>query len=327
MVHKEERIFDWAGAYFYLLNPIFKVKKGGAILKNWKSSFTSFLFVLPYFIMFFSFLLIPLLYGIYISFHDWDLLSEEHPFVGFKNYIQIFNFDSYTSDIFFSGLWNTVQFVIYSVPLLVVIGLALALLVNSLPNRVKGIFRTVYFIPYAISVSVIAVIWLWMLDTNSGLLNAVLLKLGFQPIPWLTNTSYAWVSLVVATIWWTIGFNMIIFINALNEVPEELYEASAIDGAGAWQKFVHITLPSIRPVLIFVIITSTIASFNIYGQPYLMTRGGPGDSTKVLLMGIVDQAFEQRQLGSASAMAIVMSLLMIIISIVQYKLINAKKEG
>jgi multiple sugar transport system permease protein len=292
-----------------------------------KSSFTSLLFVLPYFIMFFSFLFIPLLYGIYISFHDWDLLSEERPFVGFKNYIQIFDSDSYVNDIFFSGLWNTVQFVIYSVPLLVIIGLALALLVNSLPNKVKSLFRTIYFIPYSISVSVIAVIWLWVLDTNSGLLNAFLMKLGFQPVPWLTSMPYAWISLVVATIWWTIGFNMIIFINALNEVPEEMYEASSIDGAGAWQKFIHITLPSIRRVLIFVIITSTIASFNIYGQPYLMTRGGPGESTKVLLMGIVDQAFEQRQLGSASAMAIIMSLLMILISVIQYKLSNVKKEG
>jgi multiple sugar transport system permease protein len=292
-----------------------------------KSSFTSFLFVLPYFIMFLSFLFIPLIYGIYISLHDWDLLSDEHPFVGLKNYMKIFDPDSYINDIFLSGLWNTVQFVIYSVPLLVVVGLGLALLVNNLPSKIRGLFQTVYFIPYSISVSVIAVIWLWLLDTNSGLLNAFLVKIGLNPVPWLTSMPYAWISLVIATIWWTIGFNMIIFINALNEVPDELYEASSIDGAGPWQKFIHITLPSIRPVMLFVIITSTIASFNIYGQPYLMTRGGPGESTKVLLMGIVDQAFEQRQLGSASAMAIMMSLLMILISFVQFKLSNLRKGG
>jgi multiple sugar transport system permease protein len=165
------------------------------------------------------------------------------------------------------------------------------------------------------------------LDTNSGLLNNYLMKLGFDPIPWLTELPFAWISIVGATIWWTIGFNMIIFINALNEVPEEFYEAASIDGAGAWSKFIHITLPSIRPIMLFVVITSTIASFNVYGQPYLMTRGGPGDSTEVLLMGIVSRAFEQRELGSASAMAIMMSLIMIVVSIVQLKISNPKGQG
>ncbi|WP_082235491.1 carbohydrate ABC transporter permease [Halobacillus massiliensis] len=292
-----------------------------------KSSFTSALFVLPYFIMFMTFLVIPLVYGVYISFHEWDLLSSDRPLVGLKNYIAIFNPNSYLNSLFFEGLWNTLQFVIYSVPLLVVVGLGLALLVNSLPAKIRGLFRTLYFIPYSISVSVIAIIWLWLLDTNSGLINNYLINMGFDPIPWLTSLPYAWISIVVATLWWTIGFNMIIFINALNEVPGDLYEASAIDGASAWQNFIHITLPSIRPIMLFVVVTSTIASFNIYGQPYLMTGGGPGDSTEVLLMGIVEQAFEQRQLGSASAMAIVMALIMIVVSIVQFKLSNPAKKG
>lgn len=292
-----------------------------------KSSITSALFVLPYFIFFMAFLIIPLLYGVYISFHEWDLLSSDRPLVGLKNYIALFNPDSHLSSMFFEGLWNTLQFVIYSVPLLVIVGLGLALLVNSLPAKIRGFFRTLYFIPYSISVSVIAIIWLWLLDTNSGLINNYLVNMGFDPVPWLTSLPYAWISIVAATLWWTIGFNMIIFINALNEVPGDLYEASAIDGASAWQNFIHITLPSIRPIMLFVVVTSTIASFNIYGQPYLMTGGGPGDSTEVLLMGIVEQAFEQRQLGSASAMAIVMALIMIVVSIIQFKLSNPTKKG
>ncbi|MFQ3544421.1 sugar ABC transporter permease [Halobacillus rhizosphaerae] len=292
-----------------------------------RSKFTSALFVLPYFIMFMAFLAIPLIYGLYISFHNWDLLSSSHPFIGLKNYIDIFTPSSYKNSLFFDGLWNTLQFVLYSVPLLVFIGLGLALLVNSLPAKIRGLFRTLYFIPYSISVSVIAIIWLWLLDTNSGLINNYLLQMGLDPIPWLTKMPFAWISIVAATVWWTIGFNMIIFINALNEVPEDLYEAGALDGASAWQKFVHITLPTIRPIMLFVVITSTIASFNIYGQPYLMTGGGPGDSTEVLLMGIVQEAFEQRRLGSASAMAIVMALIMVVISIVQFRISNPKKKG
>ncbi|UOR11593.1 carbohydrate ABC transporter permease [Halobacillus amylolyticus] len=244
--------------------------------KKWKSKLTSSLFVLPYFIMFMAFLFIPLMYGLYISFHDYGLLASERPFIGFENYANIFNPDSYINEIFFTGLFNTFKFVIFSVPLLVFIGLGLALLLNALPAKIRGIFRTFYFMPYAISVSVISVLWLWLLDTNSGLINNYLTQLGFDPIPWLTSQPYAWISIVGATIWWTIGFNMIIFINALNEVPEEYYEAASIDGAGAWQKFTKITLPSIRPIMLFVVITSTIASFNVYGQPYLMTGAGPG---------------------------------------------------
>jgi multiple sugar transport system permease protein len=239
--------------------------------------------------------------------------------------MKIFNSDSYLNQLFFDGLLNTFQFVIYSVPILVVVGLALALLVNSLPDRLKGFFRTTYFLSYSVSVSVVAIIWLWILDTNSGLINQYLMKLGLQGIPWLTNMPWAWVSLVIATVWWTIGFNMVILINALNDVSEELYEASALDGANRWQRLIHVTLPSIRPVMLFVLITSTIASFNVYGQPYLMTRGGPGDSTKVLLMNIVDEAFEQRQLGTSAAMSLLMALIMIIISVVQFKLSKEKE--
>lgn len=292
-----------------------------------RSKFTSFLFVLPYLLLFLAFLFIPLIYGIYISLHDYNLLSSEQPFIGIENYATIFNPASAMNSLFFDGLGNTLKFVVFSVPLLVTIGLGLALLLNSIPGRLRTFFRTIYFIPYAISVSVVSIIFLWILDTNSGLLNMYLMNLGFDAVPWLTRQPFAWISLVGATIWWTLGFNMIIFINALNEVPEELYEAGAIDGANAWQKFIHITLPTIRPIMLFVIITSTIASFNVFGQPYLMTRGGPGDSTEVLLMGIVNLAFEERELGVASAMALLMSLIMIVISVIQFKIANRKQGG
>jgi len=291
------------------------------------SKFTSFLFVLPYLTLFSLFLLFPLIYGIYISFHDYNLLAVTHNFIGLENYVDIFTPDTSLNTQFFRGLKNTLQFVVYSVPLLVIVGLGLALLLNNLPKRLTGFFRTLYFIPYAISVSVVSVIFLWILDTNSGLINKYIMEWGGTAIPWLTRQPYAWISIVIATLWWTIGFNMIIFINALNEVPDDLYEAASIDGASAWDKFRHITIPTIKPITLFVTITSTIASFNIYGQPHLMTRGGPGNSTEVLLMGIVRRAFEQRELGQASAMAILMSLLMITVSVIQFRLANSKKRG
>ncbi|MFD0049706.1 carbohydrate ABC transporter permease [Actinomycetes bacterium NPDC127524] len=292
---------------------------------TWKSQLTSSLFVLPYFLLFIIFLLIPIVYGAWMSLHNWDLLDPVHKFVGLANYGKIFDPSSYVNKLFFEGLKNTLQFVVYSVPLLVLIGLGLALLVNTLPGKIKGLFRTFYFIPYSVSVSVVGIIWLWLLDTNSGLINQYLQKMHIPGIPWLTDMPWAWISIVAATLWWTIGFNMVIFINALNDVSEELYEAGSLDGANRWQRFRHITLPSIKPTMIFVIITSTIASFNVYGQPFLMTRGGPGTSTKVLLMNIVDEAFKQRQLGTSAAMSLMMALIMIIISVIQLKVTRGKE--
>ncbi|WP_219836990.1 carbohydrate ABC transporter permease [Paenibacillus sp. R14(2021)] len=291
-----------------------------------QSRLTSTLFVLPYLLCFCAFLLIPILYGVYISFHNFELLSEKHAFVGFDNYMKIFTPGSYLFEQFTTGLWNTMQFVLYSVPLLVVLGLALALLLNQLPKRIRGLFRTFYFMPYAISGSVMAVIWLMMFDTNAGFLNGLLAKMHIDPVAWLTDLPWVWVSLVLTTLWWTIGFNMIIFTNALNEVPEDYYEAASIDGANAWRRFVSITLPSIRPVMLFIIITSTIASFNVYAQPFLLTRGGPGNSTRVLLMNVLDEAFKGKQVGSASAMAILMAVIIIIISVVQYRFAYGRKE-
>lgn len=293
---------------------------------TWQSRFTSSLFVLPYLACFCAFLLFPIGYGIYISLHNFELLSKDRPFVGFQHYAAVLTPGTYLNTLFFNGLWATFKFVIFSVPLLIFVGLALALLVNYLPKKIRGLFRTFFFLPYAISASVMAVIWLMMFDTNAGFINSFLMKFDISAIPWLTGQPWAWVALILATLWWTIGFNMIIFINALNEVPEDFYEAASIDGAGAWRQFVSITLPSIRPVMLFIMITSTIASFNIFAQPFLLTRGGPGDSTKVLLMSVLDQAFIRKELGSASAMAILMALIIMVISVVQYRLTYARKE-
>ncbi|WP_339313532.1 sugar ABC transporter permease [Paenibacillus sp. FSL M7-0896] len=292
----------------------------------WTSRLTSFLFVLPYLAAFALFLLFPILYGFVISLQDFELLSAAHPFVGLRNYVTIFTPGTYENSIFFRGLWTTLQFVLYSVPLLIITGLGIAMLVNALPAKLRGLFRTFYFLPYALSASVMAVIWLMMFDTNAGFINSLLQKLGLTGIPWLTATPWAWIALVLTTLWWTIGFNMIIFVNALNEVPEDYYEAASMDGANAWMRFVSITLPSIRPVMLFVMITSTIASFNIYAQPFLLTRGGPGDTTRVLLINVLDQAFVRKDIGSASAMAILMALLIMLVSIVQFRLTNRKEK-
>lgn len=295
---------------------------------SWKSKLTSGLFVLPYLLCFGVFLLYPLVSGLILSLQNNDMLGT-HEFVGFKNYADIFTPGTYVHDAFFRGLWGTVKFVVYSVPFLIVVGLALALLVNSLTAKTRGFFRTVFFIPYAISATVMATIWMRVFDTDSGFLNLMLDKLHIQSqhIGWFTDTPWVWIALVVSTIWWTIGFNMMLFINGLNEVPEELYEAARIDGAGPWRRLTRITLPSIKNVTAVVMIMTVIASFNVFAQPNLMTRGGPGFETTVMLMNVFDVAYGQHQGGAASAMAILLGFIMMAVSAVLYRLLFRKEAS
>jgi multiple sugar transport system permease protein len=294
--------------------------------KKVKDKATSFLFLIPYLVTFVLFMGFPVIYGLWISLHKWNLLEPDHPFIGLKNYTDLFNPNTPVNDPFVTGIINTFQFVVYSVPFLILCGLGLALLVNALPRRLKPVMRTIYFLPTAVSVSVVSVIWLWIFDANSGLLNYYLKKLlGISPIPWLTSLPQAWFAIVLTTLWWTVGFNMIIFLAALGEIPEELYEAASIDGAGRWTKFIHITLPQIKNISLFVLITSTISSFNIFGQPLLMTRGGPGESTQVLLISIYNEAFHSLDVGSAASMAVVLALIMLVISALQFILFREKK--
>jgi multiple sugar transport system permease protein len=296
------------------------------ITSTWKSKLTSSLFILPYFIAFLAFTLIPIVYGFIISLKQYNLLDPVHPFVGLANYKAIFTSGTQENDLFFIGLKATLKFVVFSVPFLVLVGLGFALLLNALPAKLRSFFRSIYFIPYAVSATVMAVIWKRMFDVTGGFFNLFLAKLGireFNPIPWLLDTPYVWIALVIATLWWTIGFNMIIFVNALNGVPEDLYEAAKLDGANGWARLKSITLPAIRPVIIFVLITSTIASYNVFAQPNLMSNAG--DETKVLLMGILQTAYNSREIGSASAMAILMGLTIMIVSIIQFKVTNRKE--
>jgi ABC-type sugar transport systems, permease components len=293
---------------------------------SWRSKLTSSLFVLPYFVCFALFLLYPLASGIVLSFQDYDMLGSRE-FIGLENYKNIFTPGTLIHDLFVRGLTGTFKFVIYSVPFLIIVGLALALLVNALSTRVQGFYRTIFFMPYAISATVMATIWMRVFDTDTGFLNILLDKMGKAGphIGWLNDTPWVWIALVFCTIWWTVGFNMIIFINGLNEVPEELYEAARLDGANAWHRLIHITLPSIRSISTVVLIMTVIASFNVFAQPFLMTRGGPGYETTVLLMNIFAVAYGQHQGGAASAMAIVLGLIMMVVSTVIYRLLSGRR--
>lgn len=290
-----------------------------------------YLFILPHLILFAVFLGYPFFYGLFISLFQFDYLRPERTqFIGLTNYINLFTPGSVEFQVFWNALGNTVEFVIYSVPLLVTIPLGLAILLNTrLPGR--NIFRAIYFAPWVLSVSVVGLLWWWIFQSQGGLINYYLSALGIPNPRWLSSLPWAWVAIVVATVWWTVGFNMIILLAALQDIPDQLYEAAAIDGANSWQSFWRITLPLLRPVLLFIVIISIIASFNLFGQPYIMTSGGPpqssgGGGTEPVMVRIYDEGFRRSRQGSAAAMSFVVATIMVLVSYANFRLFRQRED-
>ena len=287
---------------------------------------TAVLFIIPFLLFFLLFWLIPFVYGIAMSVTKYSLIQGNKGFVGFANYIKILFSSSMYHKSFVQGLGNTVIFVVLTTPFLVFGSLFLALLLDRLPERLKGIFRTIYFASYSVSVTAVAAVFVWLMKGNGGYFNNMLISMGIikTPIPWMEQQPFVWVALTVATVWWTIGYDMMLFVNALNEIDTSLYEASAMDGAGFWVQFRYIILPNIKNVFFFVLMTTIIASFNVYGQPRLMTKGGPGETTKPLIMMITSTIMDRNDLGVGSAMTILMGVVIILCSVGQYYLTKEK---
>jgi multiple sugar transport system permease protein len=285
------------------------------------------LFILPHLIFFLGFLAYPFFRGIYISLFRYDVLRPENrPFVGLENYTNLL---TNRSSIQFSDFWralsNTAEFVLYSVPPLVIVALILAVLLNS-NFRGRNLFRGLYFAPYALSVTVAAVLWRWMFEQQSGLINAYITRIGLPSIAWLSSMPWAWVAIVICTVWWTIGFNTVIFLSALQEIPDSLYEAASIDGANTSQQFFGITVPMLRPVLIFVITTTLLASANLFGQPYLMTAGGPTQQTEPVMMRIYTEAFAQNRMGSAAAMSVLFAAILLVLTTINFRVFGRGEQ-
>lgn len=280
----------------------------------------AYLFLAPFLILFCVFVLGPAVYGLWISLHIWNPLLPLQPFVGLKNYIDLFTPGSITFSDFWRSMGATGIFTLASVPFLVVIPLVVAALLN---NKIRGgtVFRAIFFAPYVLGVAVIGVIWKYLLDPQLGVVNALLGALGLpSDIPWTVDVPWAWISLVGATIWWTLGFNTIILLAGLKGISQELYDAAAVDGAGTMRKFWSVTLPGLRPVMTFVTTVTILASANMFGQSYLITTGGPGNATRTAIMYIADQGLSQNQMGAASAMSYLLFAFLAVISIINFRL-------
>ncbi|MCX7521143.1 sugar ABC transporter permease [Microbacterium sp. STN6] len=281
---------------------------------------TAYLFLAPFLVLFCVFVLAPCVYGLWISLHNWNPLLPNQPFIGLKNYIDLFTPGTLTSGNFWESMLATGIFTVASVPFLIVIPIGLAQLLN---RRIAGgtVFRAVFFAPYVLGVAVIGVIWKYLLDPQVGVVNHVLGMLGLPAnTPWTVDVPWAWVSLVGVTVWWTMGFNTVILLAGLKGINAELYDAASVDGAGAARKFFSVTLPGLRPVMTFVTTLTILASANMFGQSYIITGGHPGNQTRTAIMYISDEGLSQNQMGAASAMSYILFAILAVISIINFRL-------
>lgn len=279
-----------------------------------KSKLAPYGFIAPHLVLFFIFFLIPSIVGIYISFTKWDLYSEP-VWVGFQNYYEILvNRDSIFYEQFHNGLKNTFTFAILAIPFCIAVPLLIAVLLNNKPKGGK-LFQSIFYIPGLLSISAVMLMWNFMFNKTFGLINNVT---GLDA-NWFTQAPLYWIALLIISVWWCIGGNMVIYQAAIAGVSREYYEAAQMDGAGAIRQFFSITLPSIKNQIIYTVVMTTIAQFNIYGQPLMFNSGGPNGANRVLMMYIQELAFGQGSSlsGVASAMAVMLGLCILLVIILQ----------
>lgn len=285
---------------------------------------TPYLFCAPYVVLLLTFVVGPAFFGVWISLHDWDFLLPSKPFVGLQNYLDLLDPSSVIYENFWNGMRATAIFTLISVPFLIVLPLMMALLLNrKFPGRT--IFRAMIFAPFVLGIAVVGVLFNYLLDTQFGLVNAFLGLFGIPQIGWTQTQPAAWVALVGMTVWWTAGFNCIIYLAGLQSLPEDQYEAAELDGAGWWGKFRFITVPGLRNVFVFVITTTVLASANMFGQSYLVTEGGPGDSTRTAIMVMTEEGLRNFKMGTASAMSYVLAIFLMIVSVINFMLLRERK--
>lgn len=283
------------------------------------SAWTPYLYLLPIFTFFFIFFLYPFLSAIYYSFTKWNMMTPPQ-WVGTRNYYNILlNSSSSFFKQFYNGMGNTLFFVLISVPPLVVVPLFIAVLIHY-KLRGSSFFQSVFYIPSLFSVATISLMWLWILDGRYGAVNRFL---GLV-IPWSSQQPYTWIALVLMTVWWTLGTNMVIYTAGMGGISASLYEAASIDGASEWRKFIHVTVPGLQNQLAYALVMTTIASFNIFGQTFMFSRGGPMNSTKTITMYIREFAFVTPQAGISAAMAMVLGVVILVISILQYRYMESR---
>lgn len=279
----------------------------------------AWLFLAPALLMIGLFFAMPVLFGMALSLTDFDVYALGKPstarFIGLKNY-----FDMVQHPVFQVAVRNTLYFALVGAPLSVMVSLAAAMLLQVKGLRLKPLFRTIYFAPVVTTLVAVAIVWRYLYHPRHGLLNYGLSTFGIGPIDWLGDPAWAMPAIIVMAIWKNFGYNMLIFTAGLAAIPDEHYDAAAIDGAGFWQRFRHVTFPGLGPVFLFVGITTMIGYFQLFSEPYVMTQGGPLRSTTSLVLYMYEEGFRWWRMGTASAVAMLLFLMTLVFTLIQLRL-------
>lgn len=271
-------------------------------------------FLLPNLVGFVVFTFLPVFAALLISLTDWNLLQPPH-WVGLQNFVTLAQ-----DALFRKVLGNTAVYVLGTVPIQMILALLVAMALNqSIPGTL--FFRAAFFMPVVTSAVAIALVWRWIYNADFGVLNSMLYMLGVADPPhWLTSTRWALPSIMIMSVWQQIGFSMVLFLAGLQGVPEQLYEAARIDGAGAFQRFLYITVPMLTPTTFFVFVINIINSFQVFDQAFIMTGGGPANATNTIVYNIYQNAFQFFKMGYAAAMAWVLFAIIFVVTVVQFRL-------
>ena len=283
-------------------------------LRQMRKNWSAYLFLAPGIIHFLIFTVFAVGFAFYISFHEWNIIRPEKPFVGLENYLRLFE-----DKRFIRSVINTFTFMV-GVPLNLISGLAVALLLNT-KVRGQALFRTMFYIPVVTPLVVSAIIWKWVYQGDYGLLNYYLLKLGIieEKIFWLADPNLALPALILMGIWGGTGATMVIYLAGLQSIPEDFYDAAKVDGASGWQRLIYITIPLLRPTTFFLLITGIIGAFQIFTEVYIMTNGGPLNRTSTIGYYLYVNAFRELDMGYATAMAFVLFAMIFVFTLIQWK--------
>jgi len=301
--------------------PIRRRRRGARrVLFEMRKEWSAYAMLTPSYLLLGIFTLFAVGFSLYLSFHRWDILNPEKPYVGLNNYRQL-RHDAY----FRQAVRNTAYFTLATVPLSAGLGLGIALLLNQ---RIHGraIFRTLFYLPVVTPLVVSGLIWKWVLDGDFGLLNYYIGKIGISPQLWLSNPSLAMPSVIAMSVWATVGFTMLVYLAGLQAIPQEYYEAASVDGASRWRQFRHVTLPLLAPSTFFIAVYLIISSFQVFDQIFVMTNGGPLRATTTVVYYIWQAGFQQFTMGYASAMAYGLFAIIFVFTIVQVVMYNRRTD-
>lgn len=285
------------------------------VLRNMRKEWSAYFFLAPALIQFVVLMVFPVIFSFYLSFHEWNILEPEKPFVGLANYRRLL-----TDARVRQAIWNTTYYTVVSVPLTLFSGLLVALLLNN-QIRGRGLFRAMYYLPGVTSAVAVAVVWKWIFNGDFGLINYYLIQMGVisEPIRWLTDPNLAMPSVIIVSVWGGVGGSMIIYLAALQALPEEIYDAAKVDGAGPIRTLFNITIPLLGPATFFLLITSIIGAFQQFGLPYLLTSGGPVGRTTTIAYYLYTSAFKNFEMGYAAAMSYVLFAMIFIFTLLHMR--------